>query len=113
MVFSSANPQSVKAAQQKFGQARLAEAIESFLGSLAVKLAGAGVTRLVVGGGETSGAIVTALGAKAFIIGPEIDPGVPALAIIGSPVRLALKSGNFGSLDFYEKAARILAGERA
>ena len=41
-------------------------------------------------------------------IGPEIDPGVPALAVEGSPVRLALKSGNFGAIDFYEKAAMIL-----
>ncbi len=111
MVYSSAHPQSVKAAQQKFGQTRLAEAFESFLSQLAVRLAEAGVTRLVIGGGETSGAVVTALGAKAFIIGPEIDPGVPALAISGSPVRVALKSGNFGGLDFYEKAARVLAGE--
>ncbi|MCA3563363.1 MAG: four-carbon acid sugar kinase family protein [Methylocystis sp.] len=113
MVYSSAYPKSVKAAQAKFGQAVLAEAFETFLGRLAVRLVDAGVTRLVIGGGETSGAVVTALGAKAFMIGPEIDPGVPALAIAGSPVRIALKSGNFGSLDFYEKAARVLAGAQA
>jgi uncharacterized protein YgbK (DUF1537 family) len=113
MVYSSATAQAVKTAQQKFGQARLADAIERFLGTLAVRLAEAGVTRLVIGGGETSGAVVKALDAKAFVIGPEIDPGVPALAVTGSPVRLALKSGNFGGLDFYEKAARMLAGEAA
>ena len=70
-----------------------------------------GVTRLAVGGGETSGAVVTALGLGHFEIGPEIDPGVPALASSlqdGRPVRLALKSGNFGAPDFYAKALRIL-----
>lgn len=113
MVYSSAAPQSVKAMQDKYGQEKVAGAIEHFMGQLAVKLAGAGVTRLVVGGGETSGAVVTALGIAAFAIGPEIDPGVPTLAVEGSPLRLALKSGNFGALDFYEKAATALAGGAA
>jgi 3-dehydrotetronate 4-kinase len=113
MVYSSAAPQSVKAMQDKYGREKVAEAIERFMGQLAVRLAEAGVTRLVVGGGETSGAVVTALGVSAFAIGPEIDPGVPALAVEGSPLRLALKSGNFGGLDFYEKAAKVLAGDAA
>ncbi len=53
--------------------------------------------------------MVTALGLEAFLIGPEIDPGVPALATAGErPLRLALKSGNFGAVDFYEKALRVL-----
>ena len=110
MVYSSAAPQSVRAMQDKYGRDKVAGAIEHFMGHLAVKLAEAGVTRLVVGGGETSGAVVTALGVSAFAIGPEIDPGVPALAVEGSALRLALKSGNFGGLDFYEKAAAVLAG---
>jgi 3-dehydrotetronate 4-kinase len=110
MVYSSAAPESVKAAQAKHGREKVAEAIEGFFGRLAVRLTQAGVTRLAVGGGETSGAVVTALGAEAFAIGPEIDPGVPALAVEGSPLRLALKSGNFGALDFYDKAVEVLAG---
>jgi 3-dehydrotetronate 4-kinase len=113
MAYSSASPDSVRAAQAKHGRERVAAGIEHFLGQLAVRLANAGVTRLVVGGGETSGAVVTALGIDAFAIGPEIDPGVPALAVTGSPMRLALKSGNFGGQDFYEKAAKVLAGEAA
>ncbi len=113
MAYSSADPQSVRAAQEKHGRDRVAEGIEHFIGRLAVTLANAGVSRLVVGGGETSGAVVTALGVTAFAIGPEIDPGVPALAVEGSALRLALKSGNFGAIDFYEKAARVLAGEKA
>jgi 3-dehydrotetronate 4-kinase len=108
MIYSSASPEGVKAAQQHHGRLRIAQAIEGFFGELAARLAQAGVTRLVIGGGETSGAVVTALKAKAFAIGPEINPGVPALTVEGSPLRLALKSGNFGSLDFYAHAARVL-----
>jgi 3-dehydrotetronate 4-kinase len=114
MVYSSAPPEAVKQAQAQHGQHAVAEAIEQLLSGLAIKLRQAGVTRLIVGGGETSGAVVTGLGIKAFSIGPEIDPGVPALATVagdGPPLRLALKSGNFGAVDFYEKASRILAGK--
>ncbi|QCI64249.1 3-oxo-tetronate kinase [Phreatobacter stygius] len=109
MVYSSADPDEVKAAQDRHGKAEVAEAIEGFFGELAVMLADAGVARLVVGGGETSGAVVTALEVERFHIGPEIDPGVPALAAEGPrPIRLALKSGNFGAIDFYDKALAAL-----
>jgi uncharacterized protein YgbK (DUF1537 family) len=67
-------------------------------------LVAAGVTQLVVAGGETSGAVVQALGAKMLRIGPQIDPGVPWTAVEGGPpLLLALKSGNFGSVDFFTK----------
>jgi len=63
------------------------------------------VTRLVVAGGETSGAVVQALGITALKIGPQIDPGVPWTATQGAhPILLALKSGNFGSRDFFAKS---------
>jgi 3-dehydrotetronate 4-kinase len=110
LVYSSAKPEAVSAAQGRFGREVVAERIEWLFAALAVKLAASGVTRIVVGGGETSGAVATALGGKAYSIGPEIDPGVPALAVDGTPLRLALKSGNFGAADFYEKAAKALAG---
>jgi uncharacterized protein YgbK (DUF1537 family) len=63
-----------------------------------------GVTRVIVAGGETSGSVVNALGIKAVEILGTIDPGVPALKALGSkPLRLALKSGNFGAPDFFLK----------
>ena len=69
----------------------------------------AGVRRLVVAGGETSGAVVQGLGIKALQIGPQIDPGVPACLSIGTPIlALALKSGNFGMEDFFMKALDVL-----
>ena len=60
-------------------------------------------------GGETSGAVVQALGVQRMVIGPQIDPGVPWTAVDtplcpGEPVHVALKSGNFGSTDFFTKA---------
>ena len=111
-VHSTADPDRVAAAQKQFGRERVAGAIEGFFGALAQKLVAAGVTRLAVGGGETSGAVVTALALDHFAIGPEIDPGVPALASrgAGQDIRLALKSGNFGAVDFYDKALRVLEG---
>jgi 3-dehydrotetronate 4-kinase len=113
MVFSSETPDQVKLAQARHGRDAVAQAIERLMGELATRLVDAGVQRLVVGGGETSGAVVTALGVEAFAVGPEIDPGVPALAVEGRNLVLALKSGNFGALDFYTKAAKVLAGDTA
>jgi uncharacterized protein YgbK (DUF1537 family) len=68
------------------------------------------VRRLVVAGGETSGAVVKALGARALRIGAQIDPGVPWTQTVGEPrFALALKSGNFGAVDFFDKALGMQA----
>jgi uncharacterized protein YgbK (DUF1537 family) len=111
LVYSSATPDAVRQAQERHGREKVAGAIEGFMADLAKALVAGGVTRLAIGGGETSGAVVTGLGISAFAIGPEIDPGVPALGVEGRPLALALKSGNFGGDDFYEKALGALAGE--
>jgi uncharacterized protein YgbK (DUF1537 family) len=72
----------------------------------------AGVRKFVVAGGETSGAVVQALGICSLRIGPQIDPGVPATQSVATngdvPLALALKSGNFGTTDFFEKALKAL-----
>ena len=80
--------------------------IEKALAAIARGLVELGAGRLIVAGGETSGAVVKALGVKALRIGPEIDPGVPWTRSLGTPkpIALALKSGNFGSSDFFLKA---------
>ena len=79
------------------------------MGEIARQLVAGGVTRLVVAGGETSGAVVTALGLDTLAIGPEIDPGVPWTLSLGEPnLALALKSGNFGGPDFFTKAFDVL-----
>ena len=69
--------------------------------------------RLVVAGGETSGAVVEALDCSALEVGPQIAPGVPGLKVAGRPVWVALKSGNFGDDAFFMKALDVLKGEAA
>jgi uncharacterized protein YgbK (DUF1537 family) len=109
LVYTSADPAVVAAAQQRHGAERVAGAIESFTGELARQLLDDGFRRFIVAGGETSGAVVQALGVHQLAIGPEIDPGVPALRGVDVPVGLALKSGNFGAADFFSKALRQVA----
>ncbi len=108
LVYTSAEPHSVRAAQEAHGREAVAERIEAFFADTAKTLAAGGVQRLVVAGGETSGAVVEGLHIAAFGIGPEIAPGVPALEAVGMPLRLALKSGNFGDADFFAKALTVL-----
>ena len=108
MAYSTADPNSVKAIQAAYGQAETADAIEACFAAIAVRLADGGVGRIVAAGGETSGAVTAALGVGALRIGPEIAPGVPALRAVDSDLVLALKSGNFGGLNFFERAMRAL-----
>jgi uncharacterized protein YgbK (DUF1537 family) len=105
LLSASDKPEAVKALQQKYGIEKSSHAIEATMATLAKGLVAAGVGRLVVAGGETSGAVVGALDVTALRIGPEIDPGVPWTASVGNkPLLLALKSGNFGAPDFFTKA---------
>ncbi len=105
LIYASAPPEQVKSAQSKLGRERAGSLVEHAMAALAVGLVKAGVRRLVVAGGETSGAVVQALGVRALRIGPQIDPGVPVTLALGDPpIALALKSGNFGAEDFFLKA---------
>jgi uncharacterized protein YgbK (DUF1537 family) len=108
LLYSTAPPEQVAAVQNKLGREEAGSMIERTLGRIAQGLVQQGVRRLVVAGGETSGAVVSALGVEGLAIGPEIDPGVPWTFSIGQPVlALALKSGNFGAPDFFTKAFRV------
>ena len=109
LLFSSADPADVKAAQVQFGQDKAAQAIEGFFAEVARQVRALGATKIITAGGETSGAVVEGLELAQFEIGPEIDPGVPALRA-GTDLVVALKSGNFGAPDFFVKADRVLGG---
>lgn len=111
LVYSSADPADVAAAQSLYGGEIVATAFETIFGETAKILVTKGCRRLVCAGGETSGAIVTALGLRVLRIGPEIDPGVPTLTADALGLRLVLKSGNFGSPDFFAKAAAMLGAK--
>jgi uncharacterized protein YgbK (DUF1537 family) len=110
LIYSSADPQEVRAAQEVLGRQKAGELVEDFLAKTATELRMKGVRRLIVAGGETSGAVVGALKPSALYIGPEIDPGVPWTLTMGDrqPMALALKSGNFGAPDFFIKAWELL-----
>jgi uncharacterized protein YgbK (DUF1537 family) len=105
LISSSAPPEDVVKVQERLGRERAGTAIEDAMAAIARGLVAKGVRRLVVAGGETSGAVVEALGVKGLRIGPAIDPGVPWTVSLGDPpLALALKSGNFGAPDFFIKA---------
>jgi uncharacterized protein YgbK (DUF1537 family) len=108
LIYSTSTPEQVKAVQEKLGREHAGAMVEETMGKIARGLVAKGVRRLVVAGGETSGAVVGALGVEGLAIGPEIDPGVPWTVSIGEPsLALALKSGNFGTPDFFTKAFKI------
>lgn len=104
LVYATAEPAEVKAVQAELGADRAGQLVEQAMAAIARALVDAGVRRLVVAGGETSGAVVQALHVHALRIGAPIDPGVPWTAALNRPLLLALKSGNFGGTDFFTKA---------
>ncbi len=106
VIAASAGPDKVAALQELLGRDAAGVLVEQAMAGIAEGLVAAGVRRLVVAGGETSGAIVLRLGVNRLRIGAEIDPGVPWTYAEGSgpAMRLALKSGNFGARDFFLKA---------
>ncbi len=111
LIASSDTPASVRALQRTHGAAGVGHVVEQALASIAEALVAAGVGRLVVAGGETSGAVVDRLGLEAFRIGSSIAPGVPILHTVGrrhAGLALVLKSGNFGGEDFFRQSLRRL-----
>lgn len=112
LVYSSNEPSKVAALQSHFGREKIASKLDILFATTAVRLIDSGVKKLVIAGGETSGAVVTALNPRSLVVGKEIDPGVPALySTNGASYSLTLKSGNFGSEDFFEKALHLLSGD--
>lgn len=107
LVYATAAADAVQAVQAELGAAAAGQLVEDCLAAVAQGLVAAGVRRLVVAGGETSGAVVQALGVQQLRIGPSIDPGVPWTQAEGRSLLLALKSGNFGSTDFFTKALAL------
>ena len=104
LIYSSAEPEDMKKSQ-KLGREQVAAAIENLLAGLAKKAVENGYTRIIVAGGETSGAVTKTLGYDTFLIGESVAPGVPVMTPLTAPeIRLVLKSGNFGKEDFFERA---------
>jgi uncharacterized protein YgbK (DUF1537 family) len=112
LVASTAPPAAVAAAQAAHGREALAARFDRFFGDLASAASKAGFRAIVVAGGETSGAVMQALGPLAYDIGAEIAPGVPTLFPAQGGPALALKSGNFGAPGFFDQALDQLQAGR-
>ena len=109
LIYATAAAERVAEVQSVLGAERAGALVEKALAAIASALVAHGVGQLLVAGGETSGAVVSALGIKGLRIGPQIDPGVPwTTSLDAKPIALALKSGNFGSVDFFSKAWHVL-----
>jgi uncharacterized protein YgbK (DUF1537 family) len=108
LIYSSAPADQVAALQARYGAERVAGDTEAAFQTLARTAVAAGAERIVSAGGETSGAIVAALGLTAFDLGPQIAPGVPGLRSRAPALAVALKSGNFGGPDFFAAALDAL-----
>ncbi|MFM5029124.1 3-oxo-tetronate kinase [Aeromonas rivipollensis] len=104
LVYATTSPGELARIQESHGQQAASDAVEHCFARLAQLLQGTGVDGFIIAGGETSSRITQALGVKAFHIGPQIAPGVPWVRAIDAPLSLALKSGNFGDEDFFDKA---------
>lgn len=108
-IASGADPDRVAGTVAQLGEKRASQLTEALFAAIAKQLAAKGVNRLVVAGGETSGAVINALGIDAVRIGEEIAPGVPCVYTVNAPlISMALKSGNFGGPDFFLDAVRKL-----
>ena len=111
VIAASADAEAVARLQSRYGREASGHAIEDATSTIAADLVARGVRRLVIAGGETSGAAVDRLQIPAFLIGPEIAPGVPVLRTIGGShgeMLLALKSGNFGAESFFADALAVM-----
>jgi uncharacterized protein YgbK (DUF1537 family) len=111
LIASSSTPVEVAALQARHGREAAGHAIEQAMADIAEGLVASGVRRLVVAGGETSGAVVDRLGIPGFLVGAEIAAGVPVLRAVGATageMLLALKSGNFGGPEFFSDALKLM-----
>jgi uncharacterized protein YgbK (DUF1537 family) len=111
LIASSATPDEVAVLQARHGRDAAGHAIEQAMADIAEELVQSGVHRLVVAGGETSGAVVDRLKIPGFLVGEEIAAGVPVLRAVGAhagEMLLALKSGNFGGPQFFTDALRLM-----
>jgi uncharacterized protein YgbK (DUF1537 family) len=110
LIASSATPDQVAALQARHGRDAAGHAIEQVMADIAESLVKSGVRRLVVAGGETSGAVVDRLRIPGFLVGVEIAAGVPVLRAVGAgaDMLLALKSGNFGGAEFFSDALKLM-----
>ena len=100
--------------QEELEAKRISACLEATMARVGQRAADSGFTRIIVAGGETSGAVMVALGLDAYYIGPSVAPGVPVLTPVNNQnMRIVLKSGNFGQEDFFARALAMTAKDGA
>lgn len=104
MVYATTEPETLQRIQHEYGDKASSERVEQLFAALAAALKAKGFSRFIVAGGETSSIVAQTLGVEAFHIGPVISPGVPWVRDTQQPLSLALKSGNFGDIQFFARA---------
>ncbi|WP_086931731.1 3-oxo-tetronate kinase [Agarilytica rhodophyticola] len=110
IITSTATPEIIERMQSTLGKEHVSTLLEETFGLLGKRLVAAGIKKIIVAGGETSGAVSKALAIRQLSIGPQIDPGVPWTHHLGTDkLFLAFKSGNFGDENFFQKAVEMIA----
>jgi len=110
LIYATDSPEAIKKVQAELGVEKAGLLVEALMADIVAKLAILGVTKFIVAGGETSGSVVQALNVSALKIGKSIAPGVPMTQTLDeNPKLLALKSGNFGDKNFFQKAVEMMS----
>ena len=107
MLYATRNPEELAQIKMTYGKEDVSAMIEKVIGCVTKILAYQGVKNFIIAGGETSGVVATTLGVSSYLIGPQIDPGVSWVRSLDETIHLAFKSGNFGMVDFFEKAQEM------
>lgn len=111
MLYATKSPEELEISRRLYGDGNVAAAIEDVVAQVTKTLHAAGIRTFISAGGETSGVVATTLGLEAYLIGPQIDPGVSWLKALDSDLQCSFKSGNFGSADFFSKAQAMCIQE--
>lgn len=113
-VSTAADEDGVARAQAAFGAIGAARRAERILGAVARGLHARGVRRFVVAGGETSGAVVEALGLASVRALPEGPLGTGFCVAGEGPERISLylKPGKLGADDILLRALDAMDGDR-
>jgi uncharacterized protein YgbK (DUF1537 family) len=107
MLYATRPAEELEQIKALYPQEDVSARIEKILGCVTRILAYQGVKNFIVAGGETSGVVATTLGVSSYLVGPQIDPGVSWVRSLDGIMHLAFKSGNFGMVDFFEKAQEM------
>jgi len=107
ILYATRNAHELAEIQALYGKENVSAIIEKIIGCVTKILAFQGVKNFIVAGGETSGVVATTLGVSSYLVGPQIDPGVSWVRSLDGSMHLAFKSGNFGMVDFFEKAQEM------